>query len=141
MLFLLIYLCTFFFCKADVCQDYQTLNDADRKYDFASEYPYQGDNTLDGWYRFQGAAGTQMVTTCPSMNRCGAIFTGWLSNGHPTVTEGIVFRIVCFRKFTDCCKEKVTIQVKNCGSYYIYKWYGPQSAQSRYCGTDLSHYK
>ena len=30
------------------------------------------DNTLNGWYRFQGAAGTKMVTTCPPMFRCDA---------------------------------------------------------------------
>ena len=40
-----------------------------------------------------------MATTCPPANRCDASFPGWLSNGHPTVAEGIVKRTVCFNNF------------------------------------------
>ena len=134
--FLLIYLRTFF-CKADVCrQDYQILNDTDRKYDFPSTWSSQCDNTLNGWYRFQGAAGTKMATTCPPRNGCDASFPGWLSDDHPTVADGKVRRKVCFHKDGNCCEISVNIQVKNCGSYYIYKLRPLSRCNSRYCGTD-----
>ena len=62
-----------------------------------------------------------MAISCPSWNRCDATFPGWLYGAHPTVAEGIVTRRVCFNRFGTCCKERVDIQVKNCGSYYVYK--------------------
>ena len=64
---------------ADVCYNYSILNDSNRK----SSYPTNvGDELCDnllpeGWYRFEGAAGTKMPTThifvsvfppCPSLS-------------------------------------------------------------------------
>jgi len=123
-------------CEVDVChwQNYQNLTDAERKYDYVTK-DAKCDNTLNGWYRFQGAAGTKMVTTCPPMDRCDANFPVWLSGGHPTVAEGKVTRNVCINKFA-CCKETFSIQLKNCGSYYIYKLSLLGSCNARYCSTD-----
>ena len=127
----------FVYCSflADRCKKYQNLTDAERKHDYVTIDP-KCDDTLDGWYRFQGAAGTKMVTTCPSMNRCNASFPAWLSNGHPTVAEGTVARMVCIRKNGSCCDELFAIKVKNCGSYYIYRLKYPKDCPVRYCSTD-----
>jgi len=120
---------------ADICKNYQNLTDAERKYDYVTVNP-KCDNTLNGWYRFQGAAGTKMVTTCPPRDRCDAKFPAWLSGDHPTVAEGTVTRKVCIHKFGDCCAQAVFIQVKNCESYYIYKLNSPGTCDTRYCSTD-----
>ena len=70
---------------ADACQNYHTLTDGTRKYDYAT-INSECDANLNGWYRFQGAVGTKMVTKCPvSMNKCAASFPAWLSEDHPTV--------------------------------------------------------
>jgi len=125
----------FFFLLADVCKNYKNLTDAERKYDYVTVNP-KCDNTLNGWYRFQGAAGTKMVTTCPPMNVCDANFPAWLSEDHPTVAEGAVERKVCVHHFDGCCDKSAFIQVKNCGSYYIYYLKKLRHCNFRYCGTD-----
>jgi len=124
-------------CEVDVChwQNYQNLTDAKRKYDYVTVNS-KCDNTLSGWYRFQGDAGTKMVTTCPPMDRCDATFPVWLCGGHPTVAEGTVRRKGCIHQSGDCCREYVFTQVKNCSSYYIYELFPPWSCPARYCSTD-----
>ena len=125
----------FMFCfLADICKNFQNLTDAERKYDYVTVNS-KCDNTLNGWYRFQGAAGTRMVTTCPPVNRCDSGLTTWLSGGHPTVAEGIVKRKVCVSGMGLCCGYSIHIQVKNCGPYYIYKFKN-EIGCFRYCTTD-----
>ena len=93
------------------------------------------DQLLEGWYRFVGAAGTKMPTTSVPAYRCGTVWSGWLNGAHPTVEDVEVSRMVCFSdRLTGCKYLKLTI-VKNCGSYFIYKFH-PPSCFSRYCGTD-----
>jgi len=55
-----IYLHICVFPLVDVChwRNYQNLTDAKRKYDYVT-VNLECDNTLNGWYRFQGAAGTK----------------------------------------------------------------------------------
>ena len=124
------------FPLVDVChwQNYKNLTDAERKYDYVTK-DAKCDNTLNGWYRFQGAAGTKMVTTCPPIDRCDAVFPIWLSGGHPSVAEGTVKRNVCINKFA-CCYKSFAIKLKNCGSYYIYQLLHPWECPARYCSTD-----
>jgi len=132
---LLTYLLVYFL--ADICKNYQTLTDAERKSDYVT-VSSKCDRTLNGWYRFIGAAGTKMLTTCPPMGRCGANFPAWLSEDHPTVAEGIVTRKVCIHEFTLCCNSQFYIEVKNCTSYFIYKLTDPWGwgCSVRYCGAD-----
>ena len=119
----------------DNCKNYQNLTDAERKYDYVTVNA-KCDDKLSGWYRFQGAAGTKMVTTCLPWNRCDASYPAWLSGDHPTVAEGTVMRQVCVNSYGGCCVMSVFIQVKNCSSYYIYKLRGPGVCDARYCSTD-----
>ena len=126
---------TFTYFLVDICKNYQNLTDAARKYDYVTSNP-SCDDGLNGWYRFQGPAGTKMVTTCPSMYRCDSYFPAWLSEDHPTVADGEVRKIVCINRFGDCCNKSFFIQVKNCGSYYIYKLRSLRWCNTRYCGTD-----
>ena len=137
-LYFFIYL--FIYLLADVCQNYQTLSDKERKYTYPSTSRICDDN-LDGWYRFQEPAGTKMLTTCPPLQSCGTAYPGWLRNGHPTVAEGIVARKVCFHTQDECCDNLANIKVKNCSSYYIYRFSPINHCPSRYCGTDWSKWK
>jgi len=123
-------------CKVDICKGYQNLTDAERKYDYVTGDNPKCDITLNGWYRFQGAAGTKMVTTCPPMDRCDANFPAWLSGDHPSVADGTVTRKVCIHWFGICCEKSFLIKVKNCGPYYIYELYHLWSCSTRYCSTD-----
>jgi len=126
------------FPLVDVChwQNYKNLTDAERKHDYVKQDQKEKcDDNLNGWYRFQGAAGTKMVTTCPPTDRCDAVYPIWLSGSHPTVAEGKVTRNVCINK-SKCCDIFFPIEVKNCSSYYIYKLGKPTGCPARYCSTD-----
>ena len=124
-----------YFFLVDICKNYENLTDAGRKYNYTT-VNLKCDGTLNGWYRFQGAAGTKMVTTCPPMNRCDTQFPAWLRGDHPTVAEDTVTREFCIHTLEGCCQETIRIQVKNCGSYYIYWLIPPGVCYARYCSTD-----
>ena len=120
-----------------VCPQYINLTDADRKYGPDTTGTPKCDDELDGWYRFQGDAGRKMMTTCPSINKCGARYTAWLNDDHPTVAQGSVKKKVCVRMSGDCCVYSYSTYVRNCGSYFIYELLPYQfSCLFRYCGTD-----
>jgi len=75
-----------------------------------------------------------MADKCVPMDHCGTEYPGWLSGAHPTVSEGVVIRRVCFSAY-QCCDGYQNIRVKNCGGYFVYAlprlYY---SNYSRYCG-------
>ena len=120
----------------EACQKYQNLTDGTRKYDYITVNTKCDDELEFGWYRFQGAAGTKMATTCPPEKRCDTQYPTWLSENHPTLAEGTVRRTVCINQKGDCCEIPLTIQVTNCSSYYIYKLSDPGYCNTRYCSTD-----
>ena len=87
--------------------------------------------------RFQGAAASKkVVTKCPTADRCDTTFPVWLRGDHPTVVEGKVRREVCIQRMGNCCRGSRFIEVKNCGSYYIYKLHYPGVCNARYYSTD-----
>ena len=91
-----------------------------------------------GWFRFEGPAGTRMLTSCPPTSGCGTKVTSWLNGGHPTVADGQVTRTVCFHYNGNYCRWPTNIKVRNCGSYYVYYLSGTPSGRCylRYCGTN-----
>ena len=87
-----------------------------------------------GWYRFQGAAGDKMPTSCVPIRRCGTHAPGWISGAHPTVGQGIVQRKVCYHWSGNCCRWTNNIKVKNCGAFYVYELQKTPVCSLRYCG-------
>ena len=120
------------------CQNPASLTEANRKETFTGVGLC--DNTLGpNWFRFQGAAGNKMAATCVPTNRCGTHATGWLNGVHPTVSEGIVTRQVCFNWSGGCCVWSINIQVRNCNGYFVYYISGTPPVHPchlRYCGAD-----
>ena len=116
------------------CQNYGSLSSGTRR----TSYGYNGycDSGLGpGWFRFQGSAGTRMLTSCPSTNSCGASCPGWLYGGHPSAADGQVTRTVYFNHGY-CYGYSRSIKVRNCGSYYVYYLSGTPTCNLRYCGTN-----
>ena len=125
-----------FHLLADACFHYKNLSDATRKSTYNTSHDVYDDAKLPmGWYRFMGAAGTKMLTTCVPEFRCGTYWSGWLNGNHSTVEDGEVTRTVCFKRGS-CCRYTVKISVKSCGSYYIYKLFATPYSNMRYCGSD-----
>ena len=122
---------------ADPCYNYRNLSEANRQISYVTPQDSElCDNSLPkGWYRFVGAAGTKMPTTRVPAYRCGTVWSGWLDGAHPAVEDGEVSRKVCFSDRPTGCRYKINILVKNCGSFYIYRFTQP-NCSSRYCSTD-----
>ncbi|CAH3189906.1 unnamed protein product, partial [Porites evermanni] len=125
-----------FTCTVSECQNYGSLNNADRKITYGRPNNYCDRAIGPGWFRFEGSAGTRMPTSCPPTNRCNTDATGWLNGGHPTVADGQVSRQVCFHWTSGCCEWSTTIKVRNCGLYYVYYLSSTPTCHLRYCGTD-----
>ena len=119
----------------DGCTNYTVLSEADRAQGNAVRDSKEDDGLVTGWYRFQGAAGNRMADKCVLAFRCGTVSPGWLNGTHPTVTEGVVTRTVCYSGYSGCCWYSNISKVKNCSSYYAYELLRTFTlSPSRYCG-------
>ena len=118
------------------CQNYRNLTYRNRKITYGLYWYALCDWRLSGWYRFSGAAGRRMATSCPPTERCGSFATGWLYGNHPAVADGQVSRWVCFHWNSDCCLWSRSIKVRNCGAYYVYYLRSTPACYLRYCSTD-----
>jgi len=125
-----------FLSLAVECTSYSFLSSGDRKTTYSSYPSSRCDKKINGWYRFLGAAGTRMPTSCPPIRRCNTDAPGWLNGGHPTVADGKVTRQVCFHWFDGCCHWSTNIEVRNCGSFYVYHFSAPPACHLRYCGSN-----
>lgn len=120
------------------CQNYQTLTDTTRKTSYAILGEHCDNLLRPGWFRFQNPAGTKMPTSCVPRYRCGTDAPGWLNGAHPKVSDGRVARQVCFHWESNCCMWSVSIQVRNCGSFYIYYLKRTPACRLRFCGAGYS---
>ena len=123
------------------CDSYAVLSEADRAHSYIGTW---GNYYCDGglatqWYRFTGAAGNMMRSSCKPGNGKAAICNtsggGWLNGAHPSIAEGEVSRTVCFDWDSNCCWQSQTIRVKNCGLFYLYYLSEPVRCNMRYCGS------
>ena len=123
------------FAAFDPCNNYKFLNSSNRLVGNTAQSPLKCDkNDLNpGWYRFSAGAGDRMPTSCPPKNRCGTYAPGWLAGAHPTVTECVVTRTVCYHWRSECCYWNNKIRVKNCGPFYVYELQKPPACPLRYC--------
>ena len=124
----------------DACRNYYSLDGFDRSVANKDQKNLQCDlkhlSPLPAWYRFTGAAGDKMATFCVAENRCGTHAPGWLYEPHPSVEEGIVWRSVCYHWDSNCCKWNKSIQIRNCGAFYVYRLEKPPDCDLRYCGNN-----
>ena len=65
----------------------------------------------------------ELPTTRVSAYRCGTDRSGWLDDAHPTVEDVEVKKNVCFSDRDKGCKVRISIFVKKCGSYFIFKFF------------------
>ena len=131
------------------CKHYQLLTEETRIASYKRKVNDHCDRYFDKWYRFWGEAGNRMLEKCPRVDNqlvfyCGAYYHGWLNATNPVPLDGTVNRTMCFSDITTCnCKQSIakTIQMRNCGSYFVYKLYDlgdicrrDLANNARYCG-------
>ena len=90
---------------------------------------------LTGWYRFTGAAGTRLPTSCTPDYRCVSAATSWMGGSLPAVSEGQVSRMVYF-SFNGTCRHlgSYSTQVRNCGPFFVYNLKPISFTCYRHCG-------
>ena len=123
---------------APECNNYTVNTEADRSVLFPrrpSTYKCDRGALVPGWYRFNGTAGSKMPSYCVPKSMCNTDATGWLNGVHPTLHEGVVSRTVCFHWSGNCCNWAVTIQLRNCGEFFVYNLTNPGRCHLRYCVT------
>jgi N-acetylneuraminic acid mutarotase len=114
------------------CSSYAVLNTAWRNVSNGSGS--NCDNGLNNtWYRLLAPAGTQLPTSPVAEYHCGTSATGWMNGSHPTVGSGIVSRTACFNWSGNTCSWSTSIQVLNCGSYYVYRLPNAPVCSLAYC--------
>lgn len=103
------------------CFHHTIIDDDTRRVSYDGASHKCDDNLTESWYRFQ--EGRQMNTNCAKFHSCDTERAGWLVGGHPSAEDGRVTKKVCFgRTAPSCtCAYHTYIQVRNCGSFYVYK--------------------
>ena len=101
------------------CSNYATLSNVQRNVN--TKNPSTCDNGLaTNWYRFTGAAGTQMPTAPPAYYSCGTDAPGWYSSPMPANAGQNVNGTVCFNWSGNSCMWSQPTQVTNCGAFFVY---------------------
>ena len=120
----------------DACRHYVSLSDRERAAGVPRGNTLKCDQKdLDvKWYRFTGAAGTQMPTSCVPKHYCGTHAPGWLAGSRPTRVGQVVNARVCFHWGSNCCNWNANIQIKRCNGFYVYKLVKTPVCWLRYCG-------
>lgn len=123
------------------CADYKELDDADRSQSHKTNgaKPFRCDHKqLDenSWYRFTGAAGNAMADKCLDPWKCQTLSTGWYNGSYPKIEDGIQSGPVCFSWNGKCCppESKVTVGIRNCSSFFVYKLKNDIKCVKAYCG-------
>ena len=83
-----------------------------------------------GWYKMDEAIGTQIPEEVVDSYSCGTNVAGYLNGTHPSTVGELKDVNVCF-SFN--CSHNNTIQVANCGSFYLYNLVTTPACNLRYC--------
>ena len=90
----------------------------------------------EGWYRIMDPAGTKIPEGRVTSQKCGTFSTGWLNGTHPNQLGEQIEAQVCFDigiPDDGLCRYEKSIQIINCGAYYLYSLPDVSICESRYC--------
>lgn len=79
--------------------------------------------SLSGWYRFSGAAGTKILSRPPSVGQCAAVYPAWFNGTLPTTVGGTSIGTGCVNLNGALCSTSYTIPIvlaTNCNTFYAY---------------------
>lgn len=114
-------------------------NDGNSGIEFCDDtnYNFDAEWAGTGWYRITGDAGNQIPESSPSIYSCGTDAPGWLNGTHPDVEDGAVPMQVCFNWSGNQCRWAASIEVVNCGGFFLYHLPDTPVCSLRYCGVDI----
>ncbi|XP_060598354.1 pancreatic secretory granule membrane major glycoprotein GP2-like [Ruditapes philippinarum] len=90
------------------------------------------DKYLDSptWYIIEGG---KLLNHCPSKGSCGNAYPAWMDGSYPTEKDGEINMTVCIKRNNDCCKDHVTMRIKNCSTFFVYHLKPLKECTSAYC--------
>ena len=88
------------------------------------------------WYQFSGQ---RILSFCPTSSSCGAQPPGWLNGQYPSRHDGIKQMELCFREDSDCCSFNVSVLVRQCYGYYVFRFNGILP-EGRFCTEPGKYY-
>ncbi|XP_033763935.1 von Willebrand factor D and EGF domain-containing protein-like [Pecten maximus] len=109
--------------QTDPCPDlsHHKLNDTWRSTAVIAGSVYQNDVLLtEGWYRSVSGAGGTIPLTAPNSGTCGTKNPVWMNDTLPNTGETKNASMCAVVFFSKCFPTWSTVQVKNCGSFYVY---------------------
>ena len=132
-------------CEID---DYKDLNQGDRSESYKDATDKcDGEDLKDEWhywYIVSGNAGNALATNnAPAQGSCGTTNRLYLKDNHPSLSDGEVTLRLCIAEGNKACKYESSIQVINCGSFYLYKLFNYGECGSkpwRYCTNGIGKY-
>lgn len=86
-----------------------------------------------GWYRFTSYTGGQIPEVKVPENSCDTHAPVWLNGRHPTNTGENVVREACIHFLGNGCWERLSINITNCGNYFVYYLRPPFYCAVAYC--------
>ena len=119
------------------CNSYTTINDPTRNENqgLGSLADQSYFSSGPRWVRFEGAGGTEIPTAPVPTSHCTTSATGWYSGVMPSSPDTTTSGTACFKWNQGDCAFNNSIQVTNCGSYYVYYLSAPTTGGMRYCTT------
>ncbi|XP_061171269.1 pancreatic secretory granule membrane major glycoprotein GP2-like [Saccostrea echinata] len=98
---------------------------------FNSTYNLSDRDLILKWYK----SNVSMLTHCPELLECGAVYPLWLNGSIPMESDGAVNRTVCRRgrRVTECCDKTYDIRIKNCSTFIAYCLVPATDREERYC--------
>ncbi|XP_032233565.2 uncharacterized protein LOC5508875 isoform X2 [Nematostella vectensis] len=125
-----------------MCSNYVTLADDSRLFSRVTATLQTDDVSLNesNWYLLTGQTGYyRLPVRAVPEGRCGATSSGWMNGGHPSVQDGVVKRTVCFHSNAQMCRYSVTILVRNCFGYHVYRFKKLDASwNARYCAENFN---
>ena len=79
-------------------------------------------------------AGTMMPTSVVDTYHCGTHAPGWLNGAHPQTVGETVTRTVCFNWSGNSCRWSTSVEIKNCGGFFLFNFPDTPVCSLRYCG-------
>ncbi|XP_061171271.1 uromodulin-like [Saccostrea echinata] len=98
---------------------------------YNSTYNLSDQNVIQKWYK----SNVSMLTHCPELLECGAVYPLWLNGTIPIESDGAVNRTVCRRgrRVTHCCDKTYDIRIQNCSTFIAYCLLPATEIDERYC--------
>ena len=98
-----------------------------------TSHPTNQHGFTPGWHSFSPTIGGAMPEKCTSARYCGTHGSGWLKGSHPNLIGQKISRTVCFSWNGNCCLVQTSVEVINCGQYYIYNLPNTPVCHYAYC--------